>query len=333
MAASTRTSTRISLVPPTCRNTDVSSTRSRFTCVDGLISPISSRKIVPPWATSNRPGLALSAPVNAPRSCPNSSLCSRLSCSAAQSTTTNGLDLRGLRAWSSLATRSLPAAGFAHDQHRGIAGPHQFHQVQHAAELGALAHERSRLVRRRQRRAPAGSRAAAASAARAPAACGSGSRPAGTAWSRSRTRPRGWIRWRVSMEPWPVSMITSTDGLRARMAFKVSRPSIPGSRRSSSTTSGSCVSSLRDRLLAGSGGRHLVPQAPQFARHHVAKGRVVIHQQNRSRRLHAAPARGSTISNVEPWPGVALHPNISAPPAHEVQREEQAQSRAALRAR
>ncbi len=31
---------------------------------------------------------------------------------------------------------------------------------------------------------------------------------------------RGWIRWRVSMEPWPVSMITSIDGLRARMAFK-----------------------------------------------------------------------------------------------------------------
>ena len=78
------------LVPPTWRNVDVSSTRSSLTCVAGLTSPISSRKIVPPCATSNRPGLARSAPVNAPRSWPNSSLCSRLSCSAAHSTTTNG---------------------------------------------------------------------------------------------------------------------------------------------------------------------------------------------------------------------------------------------------
>src|ERR1039458_5765027 len=33
-----------------------------------------------PWATSKSPGFALSAPVNAPRSWPNNSLCSRLSC-------------------------------------------------------------------------------------------------------------------------------------------------------------------------------------------------------------------------------------------------------------
>ena len=37
------------------------------------MSPISSKKIVPLSACSNLPGLALSAPVNAPFSCPKSS--------------------------------------------------------------------------------------------------------------------------------------------------------------------------------------------------------------------------------------------------------------------
>ena len=31
-----------------------------------VVSPISSRKMVPPWATSKSPGLSVSAPVNAP---------------------------------------------------------------------------------------------------------------------------------------------------------------------------------------------------------------------------------------------------------------------------
>ncbi len=54
------------LIPPTRSNSDSCSTRSSFTCISTGISPISSRNSVPPWASSNRPGLAPTAPVNAP---------------------------------------------------------------------------------------------------------------------------------------------------------------------------------------------------------------------------------------------------------------------------
>ena len=56
----------------------------------GLSSPISSRKIVPPFASSKRPFFRLSAPVKAPRSCPKSSDSTSVSGSAAQLTLMNG---------------------------------------------------------------------------------------------------------------------------------------------------------------------------------------------------------------------------------------------------
>src|SRR5437899_1758590 len=59
-------------------------------------SPISSRKSVPPAATSKRPRLRRSAPVNAPRSCPKSSDSASVSGSAAQLTATNGPSERRL---------------------------------------------------------------------------------------------------------------------------------------------------------------------------------------------------------------------------------------------
>ena len=49
---------------------------------------ISSRKMVPPWAASNRPVLLSRAPVNAPLTWPNSSLSSKLSLRAPQLTRT-----------------------------------------------------------------------------------------------------------------------------------------------------------------------------------------------------------------------------------------------------
>ena len=55
-----------------------------------------------------RPGRELRASVNAPFTCPNSSLSSRLSGIAAQLMATNGPSLRGLRWWMALATSSLP---------------------------------------------------------------------------------------------------------------------------------------------------------------------------------------------------------------------------------
>ena len=54
------------------------------------MSPISSRKIVPPLACSKRPGLSATAPVNAPCTWPNSSDSISSSGIAAQLTSTNG---------------------------------------------------------------------------------------------------------------------------------------------------------------------------------------------------------------------------------------------------
>ena len=83
-------------------------------------SPISSRKIVPPLATSNRPTRCSSAPVNAPLRWPNSSLSIRVSGSAPQLTATNGLSARRLCSMHGPGDQLLAGAGFAQDQHGGI---------------------------------------------------------------------------------------------------------------------------------------------------------------------------------------------------------------------
>ena len=72
------------------------------------ISPISSRNRVPPSASSKRPSLRPIAPVNEPRSCPNSSLSSRVSVSAAQLTRMKGLSRRCDSSCSACAISSLP---------------------------------------------------------------------------------------------------------------------------------------------------------------------------------------------------------------------------------
>ena len=63
---------------------------------------------MPPCAVSSRPGLVCAAPVNAPRSWPNSSLSSSVSGSAAQLRRTNGCCARGERRWIVSANTSLP---------------------------------------------------------------------------------------------------------------------------------------------------------------------------------------------------------------------------------
>ena len=70
---------------PSCR------TWSSFACICGLISPISSSRSVPLLASSNLPGLARTAPVNAPTSYPKSSLSRSSVGSAAQFTLTKFL--------------------------------------------------------------------------------------------------------------------------------------------------------------------------------------------------------------------------------------------------
>ena len=73
-----------------------------------FMSPISSRKRVPPSASSKRPLRLVIAPVNAPFSCPNSSLSSRSRGMAPQFTGTKGWSRRAESSWMLRATSSLP---------------------------------------------------------------------------------------------------------------------------------------------------------------------------------------------------------------------------------
>ncbi len=72
------------------------------------MSPISSRKMVPPSAASKRPFWSRWAPVKEPFTWPNSSDSSRVSVSAPQLRATKGWARRGLFAWRARATSSLP---------------------------------------------------------------------------------------------------------------------------------------------------------------------------------------------------------------------------------
>ena len=108
VAAITRTSTLWLRSEPSGSNSRSCSTRSSLDCSAGAIVPISSRKIVPPSASANLPFLFVSAPVNAPRTWPNSSDSSRFSGIAAQFTFTSGISRCALWKWIARATISLP---------------------------------------------------------------------------------------------------------------------------------------------------------------------------------------------------------------------------------
>src|SRR5213592_3162547 len=73
------------------------STRKSLACSGRGRSPISSRKTVPPLASSKRPRRIWLAPVNAPFSCPKSSSSIRDSGKAQAENATNGLSARWLR--------------------------------------------------------------------------------------------------------------------------------------------------------------------------------------------------------------------------------------------
>ena len=103
-----RMSTSISSVPPTRRNFRSCSTRSSLTCIIGLISEISSRNTVPRSAVSMSPFLLPAAPVNAPRTWPNSSDSSSVSGRAPQLRATKGRSRRSELKWIARATSSLP---------------------------------------------------------------------------------------------------------------------------------------------------------------------------------------------------------------------------------
>ena len=104
----TRVSTVRGRFSPTGRTSPSCSTRRSFAWSAGLVSEISSRKSVPPLATSKRPLRSSVAPVKAPRRWPKSSLSSSPSESAAQLTATKRWSRRGPAAWMARATSSLP---------------------------------------------------------------------------------------------------------------------------------------------------------------------------------------------------------------------------------
>ena len=101
-------STGSARVSPTRTTTFSCSARRIFTCRGSGISPISSRNSVPPSAAWKRPALLATAPVNAPRTWPNSSDSSRFSGIAPQLMVMNGPLARGDRLCSSRAISSLP---------------------------------------------------------------------------------------------------------------------------------------------------------------------------------------------------------------------------------
>jgi len=109
VAATSRTSTSRLFVPPTRSKRRSCSTRSSLTWMAGGISPTSSRKRVPPSASSKRPCRWPMAPVKAPFSWPNSSLSSSVSGMAAQLIGTNcPVRSRADAWWMARAISSLP---------------------------------------------------------------------------------------------------------------------------------------------------------------------------------------------------------------------------------
>ena len=108
MAVMIRTSTGSSSLPPTLRTTFSWRARSSFTCMVGVISPISSRNRVPRSASWKSPFLSRTAPVKAPRSWPKSSLSSRFSGIAPQLIDRKRRVERGLAKWMARAISSLP---------------------------------------------------------------------------------------------------------------------------------------------------------------------------------------------------------------------------------
>ena len=144
-------STGTGLAPPTRSMTRSWMARRSLACSRTSISEISSRRSVPPCASSNLPMRRATAPVKAPFSWPNSSLSRRFSGMAAQLTDTNGLSRRLDFAWTKRASTSLPVPlspviRIEASDGRDLAG--ELHHRPH----GLVAHDEARSCRRPRRR-------------------------------------------------------------------------------------------------------------------------------------------------------------------------------------
>src|SRR6267143_888165 len=108
VAAITRTFVSMDRVPPKRSNSCSCRTRKSAIWVSTGSSPTSSRKIVPPSASSNRPRRRCNAPVKEPFSWPNNSEAIKSRGIAAQLTLTKARDERRDLRWIARATSSLP---------------------------------------------------------------------------------------------------------------------------------------------------------------------------------------------------------------------------------
>lgn len=100
LVAQTRRTSTVMVLEEPMRSKDLFSRKRRsLTWVEASISPISSRKTVPPSAASKRPILRSEAPVKAPFSWPKSSDSSKLAGRAAQWTAKKGFFALGLFWW------------------------------------------------------------------------------------------------------------------------------------------------------------------------------------------------------------------------------------------
>ena len=95
-------------VPPSLRNRFSSSTFRSLACTEGASSPISSRKRLPPCASSSMPRLNSFASVKAPFSWPKSSDSRNSGVSVAQLRSTKEFAARALSSWMSRAATPLP---------------------------------------------------------------------------------------------------------------------------------------------------------------------------------------------------------------------------------
>ena len=134
------------------------------------MSPISSRKSVPPSACSKRPRLVACAPVKAPRTWPNSSLSSRPSGIAAQLIGTKGFSRAAAVDVDRARDELLAGAALAGDQHARVDVRRAADQREHVAHRRAVADQvaEARCGRRRgaARGSPPRARAARARARR-----------------------------------------------------------------------------------------------------------------------------------------------------------------------
>ena len=171
------------------------------------------------------------APVNAPRSCPNSSDSNSSSGIAEQFTATNGIARRGLASWSARATSSLPVPFSPESSTRAAEGPASpicSTSRRSAGEppTSGVAHD-------------ARSRWFSDSSARAEVALRSTTsrRSSDSGFSRKSYAPRRVACTAVSTFAWPLIITTDVSGACSWISASRSSPLSPGNHTSSSTTS------------------------------------------------------------------------------------------------